>query len=127
MKCRPTCGTSGRWDHGSGYLVAVQGRPNSIRASAGVFYDWLSTNIYEQALRVDGFRQQELSILNPSYPNPGSVGSLSIGNRYQIDPALDLPRNVRFSGVSTSSSAPARGLSATYSYTKIDRSFQARI
>ena len=96
----------------------------SIRASAGVFYDWLSTSIYEQALRVDGFRQQELSILNPSYPNPGSVGSLSIGNRYQIDSAIDLPRNVRFSGGVDQQIGTRARVSSTYSYTKIEKSFR---
>src|SRR6185436_7012180 len=96
----------------------------SIRARAGVFYDWLSTGIYEQALRVDGFRQQELSILNPSYPNPGSLGSLSIGNKYLIDPALDLPRNVRFSGGIDRQIGTRARISSTYSYTKISRSFR---
>lgn len=96
----------------------------SIRASAGVFYDWLSTGIYEQALRVDGFRQQELSILNPSYPNPGSIGSLSIGNKYLIDPALDLPRNVRFSGGIDQRIGARFRVSSTYSYTKIEKSFR---
>jgi len=96
----------------------------SIRASAGVFYDWLSTGIYEQALRVDGFRQQELSILNPSYPNPGSTGTLSIGNKYTIDPAIDLPRNVRFSGGVDQQIGTRARVSATYSYTKIERSFR---
>jgi hypothetical protein len=96
----------------------------SIRASAGVFYDWLSTNIYEQALRIDGFRQQELSILNPSYPNPGSVGSLSIGNKYLIDSAIDLPRNVRFSGGIDQQIGTRLRVSSTYSYTKIEKSFR---
>jgi hypothetical protein len=96
----------------------------SVRASAGVFYDWLSTSIYEQALRIDGFRQQELSILNPSYPNPGSVGSLSIGNKYLIDPAIDLPRNVRFSGGIDQQIGTRARISSTYSYTKIDKSFR---
>ena len=98
----------------------------SIRASAGVFYDWLSTNIYEQALRVDGFRQQELSILNPSYPNPGSVGTLSIGNKYLIDPALDLPRNIRFSGGVDQQISTRLRVSSTYSYTKIEKSFRGQ-
>jgi hypothetical protein len=96
----------------------------SIRASAGVFYDWLATSIYEQALRVDGFRQQELSILNPSYPNPGTVGSLSIGNKYLIDSAIDLPRNVRFSGGVDQQIGTRARVSSTYSYTRIERSFR---
>jgi hypothetical protein len=96
----------------------------SIRASVGVFYDWLGTGTYEQALRVDGFRQQELSILNPSYPDPGSAGSLSIGNRYLIDPALDMPRNVRFSGGVDRQLGTRGRVSATYSYTKAQRSLR---
>src|SRR5207244_11288112 len=32
----------------------------TLRGSAGIFYDWLATNTYEQTLRVDGVRQQEL-------------------------------------------------------------------
>ena len=96
----------------------------SVRASAGVFYDWLSTNIYEQALRVDGFRQQELSILNPSYPNPGSIGVVSIGNRYLIDPTLDMPRHARFSGGIDQQLGTRARVSATYSYTKLERTFR---
>ncbi len=46
----------------------------TLRASAGIFYDWLSTGTYEQTLRVDGFRQQELNILDPFYPDPGDDG-----------------------------------------------------
>ena len=38
------------------------------------FSDWLANNTYEQTLRVDGFRQQEIDILNPSFPDPGLTG-----------------------------------------------------
>lgn len=89
----------------------------SVRASWGIFFDYLSTGTYEQALRIDGFRQQELSILNPSYPNPGARGSVSIGNRYLIDPNLQMARNQRLSaGVDQQIGARGR-ISATYSYT----------
>jgi hypothetical protein len=40
----------------------------TIRGSVGVFYDWLSTGVYEQTLRVDGVRQQELTVTDPPYP-----------------------------------------------------------
>src|SRR3982751_4957236 len=43
----------------------------SLRGSFGIFYDWLSANVYEQSLRVNGFRQRELNIANPSFPDPG--------------------------------------------------------
>jgi hypothetical protein len=69
----------------------------SLRASAGIFYDWLNSGTYEQTLRVDGFRQRELNIATPSYPDPGNVGTITATNRYLLDPDLPL---VRYSRVS---------------------------
>jgi len=46
----------------------------TIRTSWGVFYNWLGTNVYEQTLRVDGIRQQEINIANPAYPDPNVSG-----------------------------------------------------
>ena len=89
----------------------------SVRASWGIFYDYLSTGTYEQALRIDGFRQQELSVLNPSYPHPGSAGSVSIGNKYLIDPNLQMPLNQRLSGGIDQQIGTRARVSATYSYT----------
>ena len=43
----------------------------TLRGSWGMFYDWLSTGTYAQTLQVDGFRQRELNIVNPSFPDPG--------------------------------------------------------
>ena len=39
-----------------------------LRSSWGIFYDWLQGSTYEQTLRVDGFRQREVDIRDPSYP-----------------------------------------------------------
>lgn len=69
----------------------------SLRASAGMFYDWLNTGTYEQTLRVNGFRQRELNIANPSFPDPGNVGTITATNRYLLDPNLPLVRNTRVS------------------------------
>jgi hypothetical protein len=96
----------------------------SVRASAGIFYDWLSTSMYEQALRIDGFRQQELSILNPTYPSAGGAGTVSVGNRYLIDPALQMPRNTRFSGGIDQQLGSRARVSSTYSYTLSSESFR---
>ena len=49
----------------------------TLRASWGLFYDWLATDTYEQTLRVDGFRQRELQIFNPSFPDPGNGSTAS--------------------------------------------------
>ena len=73
----------------------------SMRASAGLFYDWLTPNTYEQTLRVDGFRQQELNIPNPSWPDPEASitgGFVLPLNRYLLSDAVRMPRQLRFSG-----------------------------
>jgi hypothetical protein len=71
----------------------------SLRASAGIFYDWLGTGTYEQTLRVDGFRQRELNIANPSYPDvDAESGIIPPVNRYLFGENVRLPRQVRFSG-----------------------------
>jgi hypothetical protein len=70
----------------------------SLRASWGVFYDWLAANTYEQTLRVDGIRQRELNIENPSFPDPGNVdGIFSATNRYLLTDDLQMVRNARAS------------------------------
>jgi hypothetical protein len=69
----------------------------SYRFSSGLFYDWLNTGTYEQTLRVDGFRQQELNIADPAYPDPGTTGVIPPVNRYLLGPNVRMPRQVRFS------------------------------
>src|SRR5205085_841748 len=44
----------------------------TLRASAGVFYDWLGQATLEQSIRVDGTHEQEQNIVNPSFPDPGT-------------------------------------------------------
>ena len=78
------------WSPGTG------GR-TSLRASAGTFHDWLGTGTYEQTLRVDGFRQRELNVANPTYPDAGFEGVIPPVNRYLLG-GVRLPRQVRFSG-----------------------------
>ena len=57
----------------------------TIRGSWGVFYDWLSTGTYSQTLLLDGFRQREVNVANPSFPvEPGSLGLLPPSNQYLL-------------------------------------------
>jgi hypothetical protein len=57
----------------------------AVRVSWGRFHDWLSTTTYEQTLRVDGFRQQELQVLNPTYPNTSlDLTTVAPVNRYVL-------------------------------------------
>ena len=68
----------------------------TIRTSYGIFYNWMSTNVYEQTLRVDGVRQREINIENPEFPNPGSDGTVSATNKYVLGD-IKLERIHRFS------------------------------
>ena len=65
----------------------------TLRAGAGIFYDWLASDTYEQTLRVDGVHQQDLVVRNPGFPDPlrgGSEIPLPPG-RITLSPQLAMP------------------------------------
>ena len=80
------------------YAVGPQSGPTTLRASWGIFHDWLSNGTYEQTLRVDGFRQQEIDIVNPQYPVFSDLSLIAAPvNRYVLGDDLVLPRSTRVS------------------------------
>jgi hypothetical protein len=76
----------------------------TIRGGMGIFYDWLESESFEQILRVDGFRQQDLVIRNPGYPDPfggGSSQEVLPTSKYVLSPDVVMPRRAMFNlGVS---------------------------
>ena len=88
----------------------------TLRGSGGIFFDWLPNGTYEQTLRVDGLRQQELNILDPSFPDPGTVGLIPPTNRYVLGDDYRMPRITRVSGGIDQSLFKVTRVSATYSY-----------
>ena len=56
----------------------------TLRASTGIFHGWMAPFVIEQALRFDGFRQRELVINDPEWPEPGSDGFIPPTARYLI-------------------------------------------
>lgn len=48
-----------------------------IRARAGIFYERVGEGLTLETLRLDGGRQREILIDNPSFPNPFSGGAIS--------------------------------------------------
>ena len=95
-------GTSGKW---------------TLRGSAGIFYDWLSNSIYEQTLRIDGVRQQEVNIVDPPYPDPGgAIGAAIATNRYFLNDGLRAPRNTRVSAGFDRGLTKMIRVNATYAY-----------
>jgi hypothetical protein len=91
----------------------------TLRSSWGLFFDWLPTNTYEQTLRVDGLRQQELDIVNPAYPEILSLdGTIFPANRYVWGEDLALPLSKRFSFGLDQRIWKQLTASATYNYTR---------
>ena len=87
----------------------------TLRGSYGYFYDWLAGDLYKQTLLVDGFRQRETNIFNPTYPDPGTAGTTAPTNQYLWSDALNLPAAHRISlGVDGTISKNGR-LSVSYS------------
>lgn len=69
----------------------------TFRGSYGYFYDWIAGDIYKQTVLVDGYRQRELNIRNPAFPDPGLDGLTPPTNRYLWSDALALPTANRLS------------------------------
>jgi len=91
----------------------------TLRASWGIFYDWLPTNTYEQTLRIDGFRQQEVDVVNPPYPDPlGLSASASPVNRYLLGDDVQLTQSTRVSLGIDRRLAPWLQSSATFAHTR---------
>ena len=80
------------------WAVGRQQSPTTLRASWGIFHDWLSNGTYEQTLRVDGFRQQEIDIFNPTYPVFSDLALVAAPvSRYELGEGVVLPRTTRVS------------------------------
>jgi hypothetical protein len=92
----------------------------TLRGSWGIFYDWLSTGVYEQTLRNDGFRQRDIKILDPSFPDPGPVGDFLPSGRYLLGPDLQMARNMRLSAGIDQQITKRLRVNATYADTRGD-------
>lgn len=95
------------------------GGKTTLRASAGIFYDWLPTGTYDQAVRVDGFHQQEINIVDPPFPLAALSNDLAAilpANRYFLSSDYSAPRIVRVSAGVDQTLAKVTRVSATYSY-----------
>lgn len=66
----------------------------TIRGGGGIFYDWLDAQTFEQTLRVDGLRQQDLIVRNPGYPDPfagDTTQQVLPTSKYLLAPGLVMP------------------------------------
>jgi hypothetical protein len=91
----------------------------TIRGSAGIFYDWLSTSVYEQTLRVDGEHQREINVPFPTYPvDPTAVGTTLPTNKYLLGDNLAMQRNFRVSAGIDRGITKMLRVNALYAYTR---------
>lgn len=102
----------------------------TLRGSVGVFYDWLSTGTYDRVLRIDGFRQQELNLVDPVF-DPSAPPALSSSgvrpvNRYLLGQEYDNPRISRVSAGIERAFMRVNRVSATYSYMRGSRLARGR-
>ena len=86
----------------------------TIRTSWGIFYNWLGANVYEQSLRVNGIRQQEINIVNPTYPELTGDAAVSATNRYVLGD-LKMERIYRYSAALDRTLTPKWRASVTFS------------
>ena len=86
----------------------------TIRGSYGYFYDWIAGDIYKQTLLVDGYRQRELNIGNPTYPDPGLSGVAPPTNRYLWSDDLALTSAHRVTAGLDRALTPNMRVSITY-------------
>jgi hypothetical protein len=90
----------------------------TIRGGSGIFYDWIGAQTYEQTLRINGQRQRDLIVSNPSYPNPfiGGIQTIPPASRIQFDPELRQPYIIQSSlGLETTALKKVR-LMTNYQY-----------
>ncbi len=95
----------------------------TLRGSAGIFYDYLGADNWEQTLRVNGYSEREVNIVNPTYPDPGAL-TTTPGNRYFFGHDRAMPRNRRLSAGIDQTLSPKARVSVLYSYVNGDRLFR---
>jgi hypothetical protein len=93
----------------------------TVRGSAGIFYDWLATSTYDQVVRLDGFHQQEINVVDPSFPVDESTGTVPPENRYALSSNYHAPRTTRFSTGIDQAIRKVTRVSVTYSYLRGSR------
>ena len=99
-----------------GYAYALSDS-TVLRGGVGLFHNRLNPNNVERLLRLDGTRQQELVVTNPSYPNPFLSGTTELIPPSSIRaraPDLEAPSDLR-SQVSVEQTLPGN-VQATVSY-----------
>jgi hypothetical protein len=96
-----------------------QSGKTSIRMSSGIFYDWVSAGTYAQTLRLDGERQREINVVDPSFPEPlFDDGLVPPINRYLYSDDVEMVRTLRLSAGVQQAITPRFRVGVTYTDTR---------
>ena len=93
----------------------------TVRAGVGLFYDWLEAETFEQTLRVDGSRQQDLVVVNPGYPDPftGSLAGQALPpGKYILAEGLVMPKRAMALFAVTQRLSTTVSINASYNHQK---------
>ena len=96
------------------WAPAANGR-TTLRGSVGWFHFFMPPPIIEQTLRLDGVKQRELVIINPSYPEPGIGGIVPLTNKYLLGD-FNLQRSLRYSAGIDQVLSPRVRFNVLYNY-----------
>ncbi len=121
-----------RFNLGPRFSVAwspTKNRKTTIRAGGGLFFNRLTTNVYETILRFDGVTQQSVIIRNPLWPDPFAGNPvIEVRNTVKrvLDPNLQAPYTVNFT-TSVEHQFPQKiAVSITHVYTRGVHFFRSR-
>ena len=99
----------------------------TVRAGGGIFYDWLESEVYEQTLRVDGVRQQDLVVRSPGYPDALDGSSQVLPpSKYLLATALAMPRRNMINVGLTQQITPTIGLNLNLMHMRGSNRFRGR-
>jgi hypothetical protein len=91
----------------------------TVRAGAGIFFDWLEAETFEQTLRVDGSRQQDLVVLNPGFPDPfdgGIAQQVLPPSKYVLANGMVMPKRGMVLFAVTQRVTPTININASYNH-----------
>lgn len=86
----------------------------TVRASAGLFREWIARGVFETTRLVDGAQQWDVRIANPGFPQPRGGEDVAPRERYLLDPDVRLPSS-RGASLGVEQQAGALRLIATLS------------
>src|SRR6185295_1229605 len=91
----------------------------TVRAGGGLFHDWLDADTFEQTIRIDGRRQQDLIIRNPGYPDPFAGGvnqEVLPTSKYTLSRDLVMPERMLVNTGLSQQISPVVNANVSYSH-----------